>query len=71
LRYGGLLARIDSAIKRLHDYLEHKIDKIEELEQERLYFDGIPKPHFEAGLGYCSQFHRIVSANSFYHALQL
>jgi hexosaminidase len=40
IRYGGVLARIDSSIERITDYIEGRIDKIEELEQERLYFDG-------------------------------
>lgn len=63
LRYGGLLARIESADQRLRDYLEKKIDAIEELEEERLYFDGPVRPA-EAVLGRCNQYHRIASAGS-------
>ena len=44
LRYGSLLIRITSAIEQVNDYLNGKLDKIEELEEERLYFDGIPGP---------------------------
>ena len=39
MRYGSLLARIDSAIRQLTAYLEGKLDKIEELEAERLLYD--------------------------------
>lgn len=38
IRYGGAIMRIDTAIKRLTDYLTGKIEKIEELEEERLDF---------------------------------
>ena len=39
MRYGSLLARIDSAIRTLNAYLNGEIDCIEELALERLYFD--------------------------------
>ena len=39
MRYGSLLARIDSAMREVNAYLDGKIDAIEELEVERLYFD--------------------------------
>lgn len=39
IHYGGTLMRIDSAISRINDYLELRIDKIEELEEPRLYFN--------------------------------
>lgn len=39
VRYGGVLMRIDTAIVRINDYLEGKIDCIEELAEERLPFD--------------------------------
>jgi len=38
MRYGSLLARIDSAIRQVKAYLEGKIERIEELEAERLYY---------------------------------
>jgi hypothetical protein len=44
IRYGGILARIDSVIERITGYVEGRIDRIEELEQERLYFDGLNRP---------------------------
>ncbi|WP_192796801.1 hypothetical protein [Pradoshia sp. D12] len=40
---GGLLQRIQSAINRLNDYLKGRINELEELEQEILYFDGREK----------------------------
>ena len=39
MRYGSLLARIDTTIRTLHAYLDGKLDTIEELDVERLYFD--------------------------------
>ena len=37
IRYAGVGARCDTAIMLIGDYLDGKIDKIEELDQERLY----------------------------------
>lgn len=37
IRYGGLLARIDTAMERIRDYCDGKISEIEELAAERLY----------------------------------
>ncbi|HEX2985634.1 MAG TPA: beta-N-acetylhexosaminidase [Caproiciproducens sp.] len=39
IRIGGVMARIDSAVLTLTDYLTGKIPVIEELEQERLFYD--------------------------------
>lgn len=39
LRIGGMLRRILAAEKTVLDYLEGRIDKVDELEWERLYFD--------------------------------
>ncbi len=44
MRWGALLARIDSAIRQLKGYLEGKCERIEELEVERLDFNGKPGP---------------------------
>ncbi|OXM16990.1 beta-N-acetylhexosaminidase [Paenibacillus herberti] len=62
LRYGGLLARIDSAMQRLREYLDGETDTIEELEAERLYFDGPKRPHGSV-LGWSNQYRRIISAS--------
>lgn len=42
LRYGALLMDIDTARERIRDYLAGDIDRLEELEEERLYFNGNP-----------------------------
>ncbi len=52
MRYGFLLARIDSAIRTLNAYLNGEIDCVEELALERLYFDK-PGPR---GLNMYGQF---------------
>ncbi len=36
IRYGGAIMRIDTAIKRIRDYLDGTVDRIEELEEARL-----------------------------------
>lgn len=38
IRLGGVMERINSTIYRLNEYLEGNINKIEELDEERLYF---------------------------------
>ncbi|NSW89229.1 MAG: beta-N-acetylhexosaminidase [Firmicutes bacterium] len=55
LRYGALLMRLDTAIARINDYLQGKIDRIEELEHERLYFNGVE------GLVQCNVYNRMPS----------
>ena len=39
LRYGGIRARIDTAKYRIEAYLRGEIERIEELEADRLRFD--------------------------------
>jgi len=56
-RYGFLLTRIDTAIYRISEYLALRIDAIEELEQERLDFQGTP------GLVACNVYNRMPSAS--------
>lgn len=43
LRLGGLEARVDAAVRRVEDYLDGRVSRLEELEQERLYADGRPE----------------------------
>lgn len=38
IRLGGVMERANSTVYRLNQYLSNEIDKIEELEEERLYF---------------------------------
>lgn len=71
IRYGGLLSRLDSVILRLNDYLEGNVSCIEELEEDRLFFDGLERPQTGVGLGFIDNYHRIVSAGAFFHALPL
>ncbi|KAA0948586.1 beta-N-acetylhexosaminidase [Sporosarcina sp. ANT_H38] len=69
IRYGGLQNRLDTAIERINDYVEKRIDHIEELEQERLYFTpGVEK---STGLGWCSYYYRMASPNVFFHVLPI
>lgn len=56
MRYGSLLIRITSAIEQVSAYLDGKYEKIEELEEERRYFDGIEGP-----IRYMNGYARIVS----------
>ena len=66
IRYGGLIARIDSVRLRLTDYTMGAIDRIEELEEVKLYFDGKEYPSAQ-GLGSSAQHHRIAGPGSFFH----
>lgn len=52
IRYGGLLARFESARVRILDYLNKKIDRIEELEAVRLSFDGSSCEHEPINSGF-------------------
>lgn len=69
IRYGGLLNRLDTAIERIHDFLEGSVENIEELEQERLYFT--PEAENSTALGWCSYYYRIASPNVFFHVLPI
>jgi hypothetical protein len=40
MRYGSILIRIQSAIEQINDYLDGKLERIEELEEVRLSFNG-------------------------------
>jgi len=63
MRYGGLLARIESAGERIRDYTDGHIGRLEELEEERLYFDGPERPD-GVRVGRCNIYRRIVSASN-------
>ena len=58
MRYGALLIRIQSAIEEITAWLEGRLDRIEELEEPRLPFDGIDGP-----IVYTNAYGRIVSAS--------
>ncbi len=46
IRYGGMMARFESTKERIADYLAGKIDRLEELEQERLPYSPDMKEQF-------------------------
>ena len=56
MRYGSLFTRIDSAVEEINMYLDGKLDRIEELEQERLYYNGV-----EGSIKYMNYFGDVVS----------
>ena len=58
IRYGGAITGVRTAGKRIRDYLDGKIDRIEELEEPRLYYNGVK------GLGSSMDYRRIVSASN-------
>ena len=58
MRYGSLLTRIDSAIAELGMYLDGRMERLEELEEERLDYDGRP-----GMISYLNWFGRTVSAS--------
>ncbi|MFC5407417.1 family 20 glycosylhydrolase [Cohnella soli] len=61
LRYGGLTARIKTAKDRIEDFLSEKIAHIEELEEERLFFDD--REHSGTQTDYYTTYHLIASPN--------
>lgn len=69
IRYGGLFNRLESTTDRINDYLTGEIDQLEELEQERLYFD--PVVEGSTSLGWNSYHFRMASPNAFFHVLQM
>ncbi len=58
MRYGSLLARIDSAIAEIQLYLNGGMERLEELEEERLDYNGVP-----GMISYLNWFGRTVSAS--------
>lgn len=62
IRYGGVLARIDTVNHRLNQWLQDEISIIEELDGDRLHFEG-PYPMPEGSLGR-NLYHRIVTAGN-------
>jgi hexosaminidase len=62
LRYGGLLARMETTQFRIQQWIEQKISIIEELEEARLIHDG-PNGMTEGSLGN-HFYHRIATASN-------
>ncbi|CQR45949.1 Glycosyl hydrolase family 20, catalytic domain [Paraliobacillus sp. PM-2] len=69
IRYGGLIARLQTASERISDYLEGTIDTIDELEQERLPFNANIEQ--SSGLGWSTYYYRMASPNVFFHVLPI
>lgn len=63
IRYGGLLTRVSTAIDRINQYTAGTIERIEELDEQKLYFDYGNMPEGQ-GFGSCNIYSRIVSASS-------
>ncbi|MEK5478511.1 beta-N-acetylhexosaminidase [Paenibacillus sp. FSL R5-0407] len=68
IRYGGVLTRLDTAAVRLLDYVDGRIGRIEELEQERLVYSSVNRFN-QKGAGWCSYYYRMASPNVFFHVL--
>lgn len=68
IRYGGVVNRLDTAATRLLDYVEGRIERIEELEQERLVYSATNRFN-DKGAGWCSYYYRMASPNVFFHVL--
>ncbi|MFD2044901.1 hypothetical protein ACFSTA_14550 [Ornithinibacillus salinisoli] len=62
VRYGGLIMRTETAQSRIKQWINDRINRIEELEEERLYFEG-PYPMPEGSLGR-NIYRRIVTAGN-------
>lgn len=69
IRYGGLVNRLETAMKRINDYLHYRIESIDELAQERLYYSRHASD--STGLGWCSYYYRMASPNTFFHVLPI
>ncbi|MCL6452264.1 MAG: beta-N-acetylhexosaminidase [Alicyclobacillus sp.] len=67
IRYGGLLARIDSAKQRLTQFIAGEVAHLEELEADRLPFAG--EPHTSGGVGRVGYYYRAATPNAFFHVL--
>lgn len=68
IRYGGVISRLDTASIRILDYVEGRIARIEELEQERFVYSTTNRFNHK-GVGWCSHYYRMASPNVFYHVL--
>jgi hypothetical protein len=62
IRIGALKARLSAASVRILEYLEGKTASIEELEEERLFFDGRPEAGENLNFS-CNLWSRMVTPN--------
>ena len=63
IRYGGVITRIDTIKYRLNEWLDGRIDQINELDEKRLLHDG--PWEIVDGLVGGNIYHRIVTAGNF------
>ncbi|MNV17515.1 hypothetical protein D3C71_1083050 [compost metagenome] len=68
IRYGGVVSRLDTASMRLLEYADGKLERIEELEQERLLYSTTNR-FTDKGAGWCSYYYRMASPNVFFHVI--
>jgi hexosaminidase len=71
MRYGGLLSRIDTAMLRMKEYIHGETDRIEELEETRLYFDGCLNSEKSVYSRFNNPYFRIATPNAFTFAIEL
>ncbi|MBQ3094034.1 MAG: beta-N-acetylhexosaminidase [Clostridia bacterium] len=64
LRLGGLQGRIRTAQKRVKAYLDGKLDKLEELDEPRLFFDAREDENADPNT-FCNTWTRIATASLF------
>ncbi|UZJ80944.1 beta-N-acetylhexosaminidase [Fictibacillus sp. KU28468] len=62
IRYGGLLARIETVRDRLMSFIDGRIDTLDEMEEEKLFYDSFSRDS-KKGVGKEIKYQRIVSAN--------
>lgn len=62
IRYGGVITRIETVKHRINQWLTGEVDRLEELDAERLHFEG-PYPMPDDSLGR-NLYHRIVTAGN-------
>lgn len=63
IRIGGLKQRVQSAARRVTEYLEGKLPRLEELEEERLYFDCREDESLPGAIGH-NQWRTTVTASA-------
>ncbi|MBA2937211.1 beta-N-acetylhexosaminidase [Paenibacillus sp. CGMCC 1.16610] len=68
IRYGGVINRLETASFRLLEYVEGRIGRVEELEEERLLYSTTNR-FTNKGVGWCSYYYRMASPNVFFHVL--
>lgn len=68
IRYGGVINRLNTASVRVLAFADKEINRIEELEQERLPFSTVNRFN-NRGVGWSSHYYRMASPNVFFHVM--